>query len=118
MKAPAVAIAAVWALVVPDLAAAHGLGGIRDLPVPGWLFLVGGATVLILSFLALGALWKRPKLVDGAGRSLPERLQRFVLSDWTRRVVQAATLFLFAVLWSAAAFGSNRASENLTPTFI
>ncbi len=41
-----------------------------------------------------------------------------MLSDWTRRVVQAATLFLFAVLWSAAAFGSNRASENLTPTFI
>lgn len=118
MRARAVAIAAGWALVVPDLAAAHGLGGIKDLPVPGWLFLIGGATVLIISFLALGALWKRPKLEDGAGTALSDRLQRFVLSDWTRRVIQAATLFLFAVLWSAAAVGSDRASENLTPTFI
>lgn len=118
MRARAAALAAFWALVVPGSAAAHGLGGIRDLPVPGWLFLIGGATVLILSFLALGALWKTPKLVEGAGRPLPEGLQRLILSAGTRRVVQALTLFLFALLWSAAAVGSNRTSENLAPTFI
>ncbi len=48
------ALVALVALAVPATAAAHGLGGIRDLPVPGWLFLVGGAAVLVVSFVALG----------------------------------------------------------------
>jgi hypothetical protein len=118
VKGRALALVALLALVAPGSAAAHGLGGIRDLPVPGWLFLVGGATVLVVSFVALGALWKTPKLDENAGRPLPDGLQRFLLSAWTRRVVQALSLALFAVLWSAAAFGSDRASENLTPTFV
>jgi hypothetical protein len=105
-------------LVVPGTAGAHGIGGIKDLPVPGWLFLVGGATVLVVSFVALGALWKQPKLQEGAGDPAPPALQRVLLSPWTRRVVQALSLALFAVLWSAAAFGTERASENLTPTFV
>jgi len=71
------------ALAVPTPAAAHGLGGIRDLPVPGWLFLVGGATVLVVSFVALGALWKTPKLDENVDWPLPEALQRFLLSPWT-----------------------------------
>ena len=41
---------------------AHGIGGVRDLPVPDWLFFWGGAVVLVLSFVALGALWQRPQL--------------------------------------------------------
>jgi hypothetical protein len=114
----ALAFVALWALTIPNPAAAHGLGGIRDLPVPGWLFLVGGATVLVLSFLALGALWKQPKLEEGSGRPFPDSLQRLLLSVWTRRVVQAISLFVFAVLWSAAAFGSDRVIENPTPTFV
>lgn len=117
MRAAVLAVAAV-SLVIPGTAAAHGLGGIRDLPVPGWLFLVAGGTVLVVSFVALGALWRKPKLVDGAGRPLPVALQRLLLSRWTFRAVQALSLLLFAVLWSAAAFGSDRASANLTPTFV
>ena len=38
---------------------AHGIGGVRDLPVPTWLFFWGGAIVLVLSFVALGALWQQ-----------------------------------------------------------
>ena len=53
---------------------AHGIGGVKDLPVPDWLFFWGGAVVLVLSFLALGALWKRPQLERRApGRPLPAR---------------------------------------------
>ncbi len=112
------ALAALVALVVPATAAAHGIGGIRDLPVPGWLFLVGGATVLVISFVALGALWKKPKLEVGAGRPLPEGLQRVLLSPYFRVVVSGLSLALFIVVWTAAAFGSERASANLAPTFI
>ncbi len=112
------ALAALVALAVPATAAAHGIGGIRDLPVPGWLFLVGGATVLVISFVALGALWKKPKLEVGAGRPLPEGLQRVLLSPYVRVVVSGLSLALFIVVWTAAAFGSERASANLAPTFI
>ena len=34
---------------------AHGLGGVKDLPVPAWIFYWGGAVVLVVSFVALGA---------------------------------------------------------------
>jgi hypothetical protein len=112
------ALAALIVLAVPATAAAHGIGGIRDLPVPGWLFLVGGATVLVISFVALGALWKKPKLEVGAGRPLPEGLQRVLLSPYVRVVVSGLSLALFIVVWTAAAFGSERASANLAPTFI
>jgi hypothetical protein len=112
------ALVALVALAVPATAAAHGIGGIRDLPVPGWLFLVGGAAVLVISFVALGALWKKPKLEVGAGRPLPEGLQRVLLSPYFRVVVSGLSLALFLVVWTAAAFGSERASANLAPTFI
>jgi hypothetical protein len=114
----ALAVALLLALVVPDLAAAHGLGGIRDLPVPGWLFLVAGSVVLVVSFGALGLLWKEPKLSAGKGRPLPDPVQRIVLSPLTRLVLQAFGTFVFAVVWSAAAFGTTRASSNLAPTLI
>ena len=53
----------------------------RDLPVPDWLFFWGGAVVLVLSFLALGALWKTPQLERRrAGHPLPAGLERFLRS--------------------------------------
>ena len=66
-----VGAAVLVALVAPATASAHGLGGIRDLPIPGWLFLFGGATVSIVSFLALGVLWREPRLDAKAGTPLP-----------------------------------------------
>ncbi len=118
MRGGALALLALAALVVPGTAAAHGLGGIRDLPVPGWLFLVGGAAVLVVSFVALGALWKKPKLEVGSGRPLPRGLQQLLLSPYLRVVVSGLSLGLFIVLWTAAAFGSERSSSNLAPLFI
>jgi hypothetical protein len=114
----ALALCLLVALALPATAAAHGIGGIRDLPVPGWLFLVGGATVLVVSFVALGALWTKPKLEPGTGRPLPGGLQRVLLSPYLRVVVSGLSFALFVVIWTAAAFGSERASANLAPTFI
>jgi hypothetical protein len=114
----ALALCSLVALALPASAAAHGIGGIRDLPVPGWLFLVGGATVLVVSFVALAALWTTPKLEVGAGQPLPRGLQRFLLSAYLRVVVSGLSLAFFCVIWTAAAFGSERASANLAPSFI
>ena len=52
---------------------AHGIGGVQDLPVPKWLFFWGGAFVLVVSFIALGALWKTPQLEQHVGRPRPRR---------------------------------------------
>jgi hypothetical protein len=114
----ALALCLLAALVLPATAAAHGIGGIRDLPVPGWLFLVGGATVLVVSFVALGALWTKPKLEVGAGRPLAQGIQRLLLSTYVRVVVSGLSFAFFVVIWTAAAFGSERASANLAPSFI
>ena len=113
----AVGLAALTTLVLPEAALAHGLGGITDLPVPGWLFLVGGATVLIVSFLALGVLWKEP-LLEGPGRSFPAWATTIVRARATRVSLQTLSVVLLALVWSAAAFGSERVILNIAPTFI
>ena len=106
------------ALVAPATASAHGLGGIRDLPIPGWLFLFGGATVLIVSFLALGVLWREPRLDASAGTPLPAWMQWVIFAPVVRVAVRTLSLLLFVLVWSAAAFGTDRPSQNLAPTFI
>ena len=55
------------ALALPGVAAAHGLVGRQDLPIPRWLFAWGAAVVLVLSFVALAVLWPRPRLEGDQG---------------------------------------------------
>ena len=50
------------ALVFPAAAQAHGIVGRADLPIPVWLFSWAAAIVLVVSFVALSALWTRPQL--------------------------------------------------------
>jgi hypothetical protein len=44
---------------------AHGIGGRTDLPIPLPVVLIGAAAVLVVTFLALGVLWTRPRLQEG-----------------------------------------------------
>src|SRR5687767_1154783 len=44
---------------------AHGIGGRLDLPVPVTYFAAGAAVVLIVTFVALSALWTTPRLQGG-----------------------------------------------------
>ena len=98
---------------------AHGIGGVRDLPVPTWLFFWGAAIALVASFVALGALWKRPLLErHEGGRALPQWLQTVLLSRALRIVFGAVSAGLLVLLFAAAAFGSTNPNENITPTFI
>jgi hypothetical protein len=53
---------AVATLVCPAPAAAHGIVGRADLPIPVWLFSWTAAVVLVVSFVALSTLWTRPQL--------------------------------------------------------
>jgi hypothetical protein len=98
---------------------AHGIGGVRDLPVPEWLFFWGAAVVLIVSFVALGALWKRPLLSPRAeGRPAPELLSRVALATPLRVALQAVSVALFALVFAAAVVGVTDPFRNLAPTWI
>jgi hypothetical protein len=98
---------------------AHGLGGVRDLPIPMWMLLWGAAIVLVLSFVLLGALWKRPLLERLAvGRSAPAWLSAFVLARALRVVLQLVSAGLLALVFAAALVGDTDPFLNLAPTWI
>jgi len=98
---------------------AHGIGGIRDLPVPRYVFFYGAAGVLVISFAALAFLWRKPVLADrAAGRPLPGGLQNVLLSMPLRALAGAASFFVLCFLWLGALVGKNDSGVNLTPTFV
>ncbi len=98
---------------------AHGIGGVSDLPVPLWLFYYGAALVLILSFVALWALWKRPLLERAsAGRPLPVALARVLRSRALRIVAGGLSFALLVLVTVAAAIGDTSPNENLAPRFV
>jgi hypothetical protein len=98
---------------------AHGVGGVRDLPVPTWLFSWGAAVVLVLSFLLLGTLWKRPQLERLAeGRPFAPSLERALRSTALRVVLGALSAGLLVLVFLAALLGEPSSTTNLAPTFV
>jgi hypothetical protein len=104
---------------VTSLPLAHGVSVVNDLPVPLWLFTYGAAVVMVLSFVALGALWRRPVLEQQAGgRPLPPWLQRLLLGPEVRIVMGAISLALLVLVFLTALLGENSAAVNLAPSFV
>ncbi|MFM8944610.1 MAG: hypothetical protein ACKOI0_05140, partial [Actinomycetota bacterium] len=72
---------------------AHGLGGRVDLPVPRWLFVFGAATVLVVSFALLGALWRAAPVPrpapQGPARAL-QTVRRSRAGGWGVRAIGLA----------------------------
>jgi hypothetical protein len=102
----------------PTLPLAHGLGGVRDLPVPGWLFYWGASIVLVVSFLALWALWQRPLLAQASrGRPVP-RLEAIAWSTALRVLLGALSIALFLLVFLTAAIGDTSPDDNLAPRFV
>jgi hypothetical protein len=97
---------------VISLPLAHGIGGVTDPPIPMWLAYYSAAAVLVLSFAALGALWKRPMLENESRRPLLERTTAL-------RIVFGTIGFgLFLVVFFAALAGERSSGTNIAPTFV
>ncbi|MFD5247519.1 hypothetical protein ACFWIW_23465 [Amycolatopsis sp. NPDC058340] len=97
---------------------AHGLGGRSDLPVPLWLALYAGAAAVLVSFFALTALWKEPKLRGAdAGRPLPLALQRFADSAFSLVASRVIGVLLFAGFLAMAWAGPDSSADNPAPAW-
>jgi hypothetical protein len=113
---PAVAAAA---LAAPAPASAHGLVQRANLPIPEWLFGWAASIVLVVSFVALAALWPRPRLEDRPPwRPLPLGLGRALGSRPVEWLCGAVGVALLAVVLVAGYAGSGTALDNFAPTFI
>jgi hypothetical protein len=97
---------------------AHGIGGRSDLPIPVWAAMYAAGFVLVITFVALAALWKTPKLRGiQAGRPLPMSVQRIVDAPAVRHALAGVGVALFAVTLMVAAAGSDDPSRNPAPTW-
>lgn len=98
---------------------AHGIGGVRDLPVPESFFFTSAAIVLVVSFVALGALWRGPLLERHAdGRRLPRGLETVLVSRALRVLLGAISVGLLALVLATAFFGTSLELLNFAPTFV
>ncbi len=91
---------------------AHGIVGRADLPIPGAMFGVAAALVLVLSFVGLATLWSRPRLQE------PHERRLFRLPVAVDVVLGALGLFVFAVTAYAGLAGSGLQRDNLAPTMV
>lgn len=107
-------------VAVPEPAAAHGLTGRADLPIPEWLFAWAAAAVLIVSFVGLATLWQSPQLEEHDGfRPLPEALSRTLVNTATEAFAALAGVALLVVtVWSGLGGVQTPAEDNFAPTFI
>jgi hypothetical protein len=93
-------------------AEAHGLAGRADLPLPSEFFGAGAALVLIISFVALAALWSTPRF-----ERIPER--RLFPAPLILDIVLGtlAVLVFFATAYAGLA-GTEIERDNLAPTVV
>ena len=95
---------------------AHGIGGRADLPVPLALALYASGLIVVVSFLALVLLWRRPRLTGAAaGRPLPAVVERVVDGPVLRPVLRLVVLALTLLVVAVALFGPLSPNDNLAP---
>jgi hypothetical protein len=103
---------AVAMLGFPAPAAAHGIVGRADLPIPVWLFSWTAAVVLVVSFVALSSLWRSPRLQEQHRRVLL-RVPRLL-----EPLAGLAGVGLFALVLYSGFAGAQVDTVNFSVTFI
>ncbi|HUA12724.1 MAG TPA: fenitrothion hydrolase [Solirubrobacteraceae bacterium] len=113
-RAALCALGAAGALLVsPAPALAHGIIGKPDLPVPRWLFAWAAAVVLIVSFVALSVMWRRPRLQNVIAHRVAG------LPGLLRPACGAVGLFFFCLTVYAGLAGEQvLPPSNIAPTMV
>jgi polyferredoxin len=81
--------------------------------IPRWLFLLGAALVVILSFIVVEVFGARKKSTWRFNLAKDKRVYRLLRSRWFQAVPQLAVVVLFMFLTYAGLFGSR--TQNITP---
>ncbi|HEX6456941.1 MAG TPA: fenitrothion hydrolase [Solirubrobacterales bacterium] len=97
---------------------AHALASRQDLPIPAWLFAWAASIVLIASFFALSAAWRKPQLEDERRRPLGERLSAALLSPPTQALCGAIGVSLLGLAIYAGLEGTEAPDRNFALTFL
>jgi hypothetical protein len=100
------------------LPVAHALVARKDLPIPTWLFAWGASIVLIVSFFALSAAWRKPRFEDERWRPLGARLSRALLSLPVQILCGAIGVFLLGLSIYAGLHGTEAPDRNFALTFL
>ena len=91
----------------------HAFGARYDLPIPLYLFVLGGALVVVVSFLLVeGRVVAAPAAAATADRA---RLHDVRRGDWRDGVGTLAVLVLGFLIWCGLT-GSQEVAENIVPT--
>jgi len=103
---------------VITLPLAHALASRQDLPIPAWLFAWAASIVLIASFFALSAAWRKPQFEDEHRRTLGEAFSRALTSLPVQVLCGAIGVFLLGVAVYAGLRGTEAPDRNFALTFI
>jgi len=96
---------------------AHALVARQDLPIPSWLFAWAASIVLIVSFFALSAAWRKPRFERENWRPLSAWLSRALLG-WPLQVLCGLIgVFLLGVGIYSGLRGSEAPDRNFAITF-
>jgi hypothetical protein len=97
---------------------AHALASRQDLPIPAWMFAWAASIVLIASFFALSAAWRKPQFEDERERPLGERFSAVLTSLPAQALCGAIGVFLLGVAIYAGLRGTEAPDRNFALTFL
>jgi hypothetical protein len=100
------------------LPVAHALVARKDLPIPAWLFAWGASIVLIVSFFALSAAWRKPRFEEERWRPLGVGLSRVLLGMPVQVLCGAIGVFLLGFSIYAGLHGTEAPDRNFALSFI
>jgi hypothetical protein len=114
------AVLALAAGLWPHGARAHGFTVPYDLPVPLWLFMLGAAATVALSFVAIALLATRATELKAYPRLdlLRWAPGRALAHPWVLGLVRLVSVALFALILVAGLFGNQGAFHNIAPTLV
>jgi hypothetical protein len=100
------------------LPVAHALVARKDLPIPAWLFAWGASIVLIISFFALSAAWRKPRFEEERWRPLGERFSSALLSIPVQVLCGAIGVCFLGLSIYAGLQGTEAPDRNFALTFL
>ncbi len=108
----------ITAALLPSSAAAHGLVGRSDLPLPDWLFAWGSSIILIVSFVGLTLGWRKVRFENYGWRSFSDGVNSALLGLPAQVAAGSiGVLLLGLVVWTGLD-GTEAPDRNFSVTFV